>query len=236
MGFQMNFLKGIAASLAIAMLTACVSHPSLEHPDYMVPALEPLAELSQEERGSSLYSPTTEVALFEDVKGYRRGDIINVLLAERTAAQKSSGTNVSKSNEATIENPTLGGEKRDRLGSFRGYDWNFGFGLSSEQAFTGASGSNQSNTLSGSIAVTVVEELPRGNLLVQGEKWISLNEGHEFIRVRGIVRRSDITQANTVLSTQIADARIAYGGAGATKDANRMGWLSRFFNSALQPF
>jgi len=236
MGFQMNFLKGIAALLAIAMLTACVSHPSLEHPDYMVPALEPLAELSQEERGSSLYSPTTEVALFEDVKGYRRGDIINVLLAERTAAQKSSGTNVSKSNEATIENPTLGGEKRDRLGSFRGYDWNFGFGLSSEQAFTGASGSNQSNTLSGSIAVTVVEELPRGNLLVQGEKWISLNEGHEFIRVRGIVRRSDITQANTVLSTQIADARIAYGGAGATKDANRMGWLSRFFNSALQPF
>ena len=176
------------------------------------------------------------MALFEDVKGYRRGDIINVLLAERTSAQKSSGTNVSKSNEATIENPTLGGEQRDTLGSFRGYDWNFGFGLSSEQAFTGASGSNQSNTLSGSIAVTVVEELPRGNLLVQGEKWISLNEGHEFIRVRGIIRRSDIAQNNTVLSTQIADARIAYGGSGVTKDANRMGWLSRFFNSAVQPF
>jgi flagellar L-ring protein precursor FlgH len=202
----------------------------------MVPALEPLAELSQEERGSSLYSPITEVALFEDVKGYRRGDIINVLLAERTAAQKSSGTNVSKSNEATIQNPTLGGAEREQLGTIWGRPFNLGFGLDSEQSFTGASGSNQSNTLSGSIAVTVVEELPRGNLLVQGEKWISLNEGHEFIRVRGIVRRSDITQANTVLSTQIADARIAYGGSGATKDANRMGWMSRFFNSALQPF
>jgi len=227
-------LFGIA--LLGATLTACVSHPSLEHPDYLVPEYAPVAVPAQEERGSALYSPYTEVALFEDLKGYRRGDIINVLLAERTAAQKSSGTNVSKSNEATIENPTLGGEQRDKLGSFRGYDWNFGFGLSSEQAFTGASGSNQSNTLSGSIAVTVVEELPRGNLLVQGEKWISLNEGHEFIRVRGIIRRSDISQDNTVLSTQIADARIAYGGAGATKDANRMGWLSRFFNSALQPF
>jgi len=192
--------------------------------------------LSQEERGSSLYSPITEVALFEDVKGYRRGDIINVLLAERTAAQKSSGTNVSKSNEATIQNPTLGGAEREQLGTIWGRPFNLGFGLDSEQSFTGASGSNQSNTLSGSIAVTVVEELPRGNLLVQGEKWISLNEGHEFIRVRGIVRRSDITQANTVLSTQIADARIAYGGSGATKDANRMGWMSRFFNSALQPF
>jgi len=232
----MTIYKTVIALLMASTLTACVSHPSLEHPDYLVPEYEPLAVPATEERGSSLYSPYTEVALFEDVKGYRRGDIINVLLAERTSAQKSSGTNVSKSNEATIENPTLGGEQRDTLGSFRGYDWNFGFGLSSEQAFTGASGSNQSNTLSGSIAVTVVEELPRGNLLVQGEKWISLNEGHEFIRVRGIIRRSDIAQNNTVLSTQIADARIAYGGSGVTKDANRMGWLSRFFNSAVQPF
>lgn len=232
----MTIYKTVIALLIVSTLTACVSHPSLEHPDYLVPEYEPVAVPAQEERGSSLYSPYTEVALFEDVKGYRRGDIINVLLAERTSAQKSSGTNVSKSNEATIENPTLGGEQRDTLGSFRGYDWNFGFGLSSEQAFTGASGSNQSNTLSGSIAVTVVEELPRGNLLVQGEKWISLNEGHEFIRVRGIIRRSDIAQNNTVLSTQIADARIAYGGSGVTKDANRMGWLSRFFNSAVQPF
>ena len=232
----MVFIKGTVILMAIATLSACVSHPSLEHPDYMVPAFEPLAELPQEERGSSLYSPTTEVALFEDVKGYRRGDIINVLLAERTAAQKSSGTNVSKSNEATIQNPTLGGAEREQLGTIWGRPFNLGFGLDSEQSFTGASGSNQSNTLSGSLAVTVVEELPRGNLLVQGEKWISLNEGHEFIRVRGIVRRSDITQANTVLSTQIADARIAYGGTGATKDANRMGWMSRFFNSAIQPF
>ena len=232
----MTIYKTVIALLIASTLTACVSHPSLEHPDYLVPEYEPLAVPATEERGSSLYSPYTEVALFEDVKGYRRGDIINVLLAERTSAQKSSGTNVSKSNEATIENPTLGGEQRDTLGSFRGYDWNFGFGLSSEQAFTGASGSNQSNTVSGSIAVTVVEELPRGNLLVQGEKWISLNEGHEFIRVRGIIRRSDIAQNNTVLSTQIADARIAYGGSGVTKDANRMGWLSRFFNSAVQPF
>ena len=231
----MTIYKTVIASLIASTLTACVSHPSLEHPDYLVPEYEPLAVPATEERGSSLYSPYTEVALFEDVKGYRRGDIINVLLAERTSAQKSSGTNVSKSNEATIENPTLGGEQRDTLGSFRGYDWNFGFGLSSEQAFNGASGSNQSNTLSGSIAVTVVEELPRGNLLVQGEKWISLNEGHEFIRVRGIIRRSDIAQNNTVLSTQIADARIAYGGSGVTKDVNRMGWLSRFFNSAVQP-
>ena len=165
----MNFLKGTATLLAIATLSACVSHPSLEHPDYMVPAFEPLAELPQEERGSSLYSPITEVALFEDVKGYRRGDIINVLLAERTAAQKSSGTNVSKSNEATVQNPTLGGAEREQLGTIWSRPFNLGFGLDSEQSFTGASGSNQSNTLSGSIAVTVVEELPGATCLCKAK-------------------------------------------------------------------
>ena len=109
-------MKLLGIALLGATLTACVSHPSLEHPDYLVPEYEPVAVPAQEKRGSALYSPYTEVALFEDLKGYRRGDIINVLLAERTAAQKSSGTNVSKSNEATIENPTLGGEQRDNLG------------------------------------------------------------------------------------------------------------------------
>jgi len=233
---MMKIPSGLTFSFLVMVLTGCVSHPSLEHPDYMVPDYQPVAVPAQEQRGSSLYSPYTEVSLFEDVKGYRLGDIINVLLAERTAAQKSSGTNVSKSNAATIENPTLGGAEREQLGTVWGRGFNFGFGLDSQQSFQGASGSNQSNTLSGSIAVTVVEELPRGNLLVQGEKWLSLNEGHEFIRLRGIVRRSDIAKDNTVLSTQIADARIAYGGTGATGDANKMGWLSRFFNSALQPF
>ena len=75
--------------------------------------------------------------------------------------------------------------------------------------------------LSGSIAVTVVEELPRGNLLVQGEKWISLNEGHDFIRVRGIVRRSDITDQHRAIHPDRGCSN--YGGTGVTKDAAE--WL-----------
>jgi flagellar L-ring protein precursor FlgH len=174
--------------------------------------------------------------LFEDVKASRVGDIVNVLLAERTDASKSNDTSVTKSNDSTITNPVLGGKARDKVGSINGYDFNLGFGFESDQAFAGSGASNQSNQLSGSIAVTVIEELPRGNLIVQGEKWISLNQGSEYIRIRGIVRKSDISSSNTILSTQIADARIGYGGTGAPSDASKMGWVSRFFNSVLQPF
>ena len=89
-GDSMILVKLLGIALLGATLTACVSHPSLEHPDYLVPEYEPVAVPAQEKRGSALYSPYTEVALFEDLKGYRRGDIINVLLAERTAAQKAA--------------------------------------------------------------------------------------------------------------------------------------------------
>ena len=84
--------------------------------------------------------------------------------------------------------------------------------------------------------MTVAERLPNGNLLVRGEKRITINQGQEFIRVQGIVRPVDIGPANTVPSTKIADATITYTGKGTLADSNRQGWLSRFFNSPWFPF
>jgi flagellar basal body L-ring protein FlgH len=78
--------------------------------------------------------------------------------------------------------------------------------------------------------------LPNGNLVVRGEKWLTLNQGDEYIQISGIVRPVDIRTDNTVLSTQVADARITYAGRGTLADANSMGWLARFFNSPYWPF
>jgi flagellar L-ring protein precursor FlgH len=65
---------------------------------------------------------------------------------------------------------------------------------------------------------------------------MSLNQGDEFIRIQGIVRTADVLPDNSVPSYKIANAQISYGGVGALADANRMGWLSRFFNSPVWPF
>ncbi len=123
--------------LVIAALTGCAGHPALEHPRYAPTIVPAVVNESPATRGSSLYSTATEVMLFEDVKASRVGDIVSVLLAERTNASKSNDSSVTKSNEATIGNPLLGGEQRDVLGSFRGWDFNLGFGLESDQAFLG---------------------------------------------------------------------------------------------------
>ncbi|MEI2419493.1 flagellar basal body L-ring protein FlgH, partial [Arthrospira platensis SPKY2] len=68
------------------------------------------------------------------------------------------------------------------------------------------------------------------------EKWIQLNQGQEYIRLRGMVRPVDIRADNTVLSTQVANAQVAYGGRGALADSNRAGWLTRFFSHPVWPF
>ncbi|WP_313327993.1 flagellar basal body L-ring protein FlgH, partial [Stutzerimonas balearica] len=94
----------------------------------------------------------------------------------------------------------------------------------------------QSNSLSGSITVTVSEVLPNGILAVRGEKWLTLNTGDELVRIAGLVRSDDISTDNTVSSMRVADARITYSGTGAFADASQPGWLSRFFVSPLWPF
>ena len=108
--------------------------------------------------------------------------------------------------------------------------------IESESEFSGNGSTNQSNSLTGAIAVQVARVLPNGNLIVQGEKWLALNKGEEFIQIRGIVRPEDISSTNTIPSTLVADARISYGGTGMIDRANSPGWFSKFFNSPLNPF
>jgi len=108
--------------------------------------------------------------------------------------------------------------------------------LSSNKNFSGEGESAQSNNLTGSITAMVVEVLPNGNLRIEGEKTIAINQGDEHVRVTGIVRPVDVRTDNTVSSTLVADAVISYGGNGVIADASEMGWLSRFFNSKWWPF
>ena len=130
----------------------------------------------------------------------------------------------------SIGNPTLLG---NTVG-FKGLD--LGVSVSGNRGFDGSADANQSNSLTGSITVTVAEVLPNGILAVRGEKWITLNQGDELIRISGLVRADDIGPDNTVLSTRVADARITYSGNGAFANASQPGWLNQFFLSPLWPF
>ena len=81
----------------------------------------------------------------------------------------------------------------------------------------------------------VIEVLSNGNLLVSGEKQVSISQGTEYIRFSGVVNPATINAANAVSSTKVADARIEYKGSGYIDEAQTMGWLARFFQT-VSPF
>jgi flagellar L-ring protein precursor FlgH len=193
------------------------------------------------QRNGAIYSGGYDVAIAEvdlvsDIRPRRVGDSLTILLSEKTNASKKNGASVDKKTDMTVANPTLFGTQPN----FRLGDMNTKFTLeqaiNSQKNFDGKGEASQSNSLTGEITVTVAEVLPNGNLVVQGEKILTLNRGNEHVRLSGIVRPMDILPDNTVPSTRVANATIVYSGEGEVADASVMGWLARFFVSAFFPF
>ena len=230
--------KLMTACLAVALCSGCASQ-ALTRDDYR-PTLPP-TYTTVEPVGGSIYRASRDVRLFEDVKARRIGDVITVLLQESTSASKSAKTSTDKEQDTTIANPTFfGASPQFNLPGLIPLDSNrdntLEQDLQASRTFEGEGDSSQSNSLSGAITVTISDVLPNGNLVVRGEKWLTLNQGEEFIQISGIVRPQDIGTNNTILSTQIGDARITYSGKGVLAESNKMGWLARFFNHPIWPF
>jgi flagellar L-ring protein FlgH len=95
--------------------------------------------------------------------------------------------------------------------------------------FAGTGGAAASNTFTGVLTVTVTNVLPNGNLVVSGEKEMLINQGNEYVRFSGVVNPNTVAGDNSVLSTDVADAKIEYSAKGVIDEAETMGWLQRFF-------
>ena len=108
--------------------------------------------------------------------------------------------------------------------------------LDHSRSFAGSGDADRSNSLSGTISVTVADILPSGVLQIRGEKWLTLSEGDEYIRIIGLIRPQDITPQNTVMSSKVADARIKFGGRGNLNNSTKEGWFGRMTGSPWWPF
>jgi flagellar L-ring protein precursor FlgH len=190
---------------------------------------EPLPQIGPP--NGAIYQAGYEQPLFENPTARRIGDIVTIRLVESTDASKSSSTSTKKGSSAELTGPTIAG----RPVTVNGTPILSG-SMQGDAEFDGEGSSRQSNSLEGDITVTVVQRLPNGNLVVRGEKWITINQGREFVRLGGIIRSLDIEPDNSVPSYKVANAQITYAGKGALADANRPGWLARFFNSPWTPF
>lgn len=214
----------LGAVLPLVGLAACAApyeRPSAEFaPSYAPPVTQPAQPTG------AIYQPGRFASLVEDNRARRVGDVLTIALVERTQASKTASANSSRDSDMSLTLPDA-----------KPFSWVPDGLLSggSAQSFKGQGGAAQSNQLSGQITVTVAQVYPNGTMLVRGQKLMKLNRGEEYIQIAGIVRPQDVTPENVVLSTRVADARIAYSGTGEIAQQSRMGWLQRFF-TAITPF
>ena len=215
------------AYLVVLGLAGCAMTPStnIQQPMSARPVAAPPPTASN---GAIYQAGYSKLALFEDQRARYVGDTLTILIEEKTNASKKSNSNASRAGSTSFSVPIVQGLPGK---SFQDATLK----ASSANKFDGKGESASNNLFTGNITVTVIEVLSNGNMLVSGEKQISINQGTEFIRFSGVVNPTTINGGNIVSSSKVADARVEYKANGYIDEAQVMGWLARFFLTVL-PF
>ncbi len=216
----MKFLSSLSLIACVVVLQGCATEPVdlvlKSSPDFA--PVYPLASDRPKIATGGIYNNRQSDAWFGRGRNYQVGDIITVLLNESTQAARTQNTDVSRESKNSLPSGLS-----TQVGKFSpflsGVDLN-----NNTNSSKGAGKADQQASLEGSIAVTVVEILANGNLLIRGEKKLGLSEGTEVIQVTGVIRPEDVGPNSTVQSRRLANAQIAYRGSGDLANATKAGW------------
>ena len=223
----MHAIRLACAGAAALLLAACapdaMRRVEVAHPM----TVRPIPPVVRQTNAGAIYQPATYQPLFEDKRARNVGDLLTISINEKVSASKtaSSTANRAGSMDFVVPDAQIGG-RGIKGGSLS---------ATSKNDFEGKGDSAANNVFTGTITVTVIDVLANGNLGVSGEKQIGINQGSEFVRLSGVVDPRFILANNSVSSTQVADARLEYRGAGYIDEAQTIGWLSRVFMSVM-PF
>jgi flagellar L-ring protein FlgH len=213
-------LRLLALVAIVYLLQGCAADPvdMVLRPSPEFQPVYPLAGDRQKIATGGIYSNRQSDAWFGRGRNYQVGDIITVLLNESTQAARTQNTDVSRQTKSSL--PTGANSQIGKLNPFLN-----GINLNDNTNSSKGSGTaDQQASLSGSVAVTVVEILANGNLMIRGEKKLGLSEGTEVIQVSGVIRPEDVGPNSTVQSRRLANAQIAYRGSGDLANATKASW------------
>lgn len=216
-------------------MTGCSTYVSNIEGQAFAPIDPPVKLSSPQPANGSIFHSSQNGLFATDQRARRVGDILTVSFNETYSATKAQTASSSKADNFGVTLPTglpnifTGGFDKDAGGN--------GAGLSAgtTRSFAGAGNAVQSNSFSGLLSVTVVRVFENGNMEVAGQKELTLNNGNEYVRVRGVVRPEDVSANNLVSSNRLADAQIRYTGSGQLADSSKQGWLSELMRT-ISPF
>lgn len=217
--FTKNVIAALVACISVTGCTHYMDHMGLRD-EAVYPPAYPIDNPPLPKSNGTIYQSGHEISLYDDRVANRVGDILTVRLEEVTEGKKKTKTKTTKNATNNFAVPQFLGANTNALT----------LQTNSDQEFNGEGEANEENRLRGTISVTVIRVLSNGNMVVQGESWLTINMGREYVRLTGIVRREDVEPNNSISSQKVADARISYSGNGQTSDVSRGGIVTQFFN------
>jgi len=173
----------------------------------------------------SLYPAEGSSSIYTEKRARRVGDVITVVIQETNQATNAASSQDQKSGSFVF------GAGTGFLGStnFLNNNINQNVGLGAGSAHTGQGTSSRSSKVTGQMTAKVVSVLPGGNYLIEGTRYVEVNDEKQTITVTGEVRPDDIASDNSVLSSRIANARIKFNGTGPASETAKPGILTRLF-------
>jgi len=171
----------------------------------------------------------------EDTRALRVGDIVLVRINEKADAEGGATTNLSKETNRSAGVEALMGLVPAIQKAYPNIDPKTLMAMASNYDFAGEGKTQRAGSLNAVIGVKVKQELPNGDLFVEGTKVVMINYEEQHLYISGVIRPSDIAPDNSVDSTLIADARVEFTGRGDIDDQVERGWLTKFLD-AVNPF
>ena len=209
-------MKHVLLALTALALSACSVLPRepLAHSEGFRPVY-PVVQAQPHMATGAIYNGAQSEAFFGRGRAFQVGDVITVILDESTQAGRTQSGVVKRTSSNDVVPAAMGGGLLPAANLLGGTIKNEGSGTADQTA-----------TLKGSVAVSVIDVMTNGNLVLRGEKQLALTEGAEIIQVAGVVRPDDIAPNNTVASRRLANAQITYRGTGDMAAASRAGWAT----------
>ena len=201
------------------------------HFEPIVPESLPQTEPPRPSNGSLFTEAALGNVLFNDFKARNVGDLVFIDVVEESAATVTSGAQRSR-DSGTLAGLTGVISALPVPGAATTATAVGGLGA---RKYEGSGQTGRSSNLNARIAARVVEVLPNGDLRVEAKKVVKINKEDEMLGFSGIVRRRDITAANTVATTVVGDLRVTLNGKGVASADNAPGWLFRLFDK-ISPF
>lgn len=184
---------------------------------------------------NSLWQPGS-TTFFRDSRAWNIGDIIKVMVVINDSARLDNSTQQKRNGSDSMGITSLFGKEK-AIGKALSNQANPASLLdtSTSRAHTGSGNISRKENISTAIAAVVTKILPNGNLVIQGHQEVRVNYELREVKVAGIIRPKDITSQNSIELSQMAEARISYGGRGVVSDVQQPRAGSQVID-ALSPF